>query len=149
MFIGGKNWCLKLQLNVAKCLDNSSNHCFSSGLSISTQPLLQPVISSQKSYGRPTSTMDISLGWNIPKPHHCNCTMEIFLLKIIHFCNTNCNKLEGFAIISPLELTDVKAFMHIVDHYPVVKTVSVNTQDSCVIQIELFLRVKQNKAMKL
>lgn len=70
-------------------------------------------------------------------------------MKVIHFCNNNCNELEGFTIISPLEITDVKAFLHIVDHYPVIKTVSVNTQDSCVTQIELFLGVKQNKAMKL
>jgi len=93
--------------------------------------------------------MGISLGWNITKSHHCNCTIEVFLLKLIHFWNSNCNEFEGFTIISPLEITHVKAFMHIVDHYPVIKTVSVNTQDSCVIQIELFLRVKQNKAIKL
>lgn len=79
--------------------------------------------------------MDISPEWNIPKSHHCNCTIEVFLLKIIHSCNTNCNKLEGFTIISPLEITNVEAFMHIVDHCPVIKTVSVNTQDLCIIQI--------------
>lgn len=57
--------------------------------------------------------------------------------------------LAGFTIISPLKITNFEAFMHIVDHYPVIKTDSVNTEDPCVIQIELFLRVKQNKAMKL
>lgn len=143
MFMGGKNF-LKSQLNVAKFSDCSSKHSFISGC------LSFQLSQSCKQWFLHTSVMEVlPLGQNTSEMHIFNFTVDIFLLDIIHFRNSNCNELEGFTIITPLEITNIKAFLNILNHYPVMKTVSVNTQDSCITQIEFFLRVTQNKAMKL